>query len=338
MYKFLLLLGFFNSFYSPVGMVSYLCGLKIFKVRLCLFDWFFVLFLLAILLSNLLVFDPILVFTRFRFYFGFFVFYMFFKSGEDFPVRSVLLSLLVLVPIEAFVINTFISPYNMPNFPSEEMTSHFNPGGYQRPYSFGGNASVSSSIFIILLSMVSISSIRKYIAITCVFIFSSGSGLISLFLLYLLKRIRVVLYLLGFISIVIFIFHSSIINYIDSLGLKVNSKYMLFLVEFKLEQMTEHFHGFSQFNYAFGNLEALKEGYGGDFGWLFFVLGFGYVPFIILNIFILSKSTKNTIIPIIIAIVSTFHYPVIFFLPGQIILGYLLAQKYKSSNFNSYCN
>ena len=67
------------------------------------------------------------------------------------------------------------------------------------------------------------------------------------------------------------------------------------------------------------------------------VLGFGYVPFIILNIFILSKATKATIIPIIIAIVSTFHYPVVFFLPGQIILGYLLAQKYKHANVNLYC-
>tara|TARA_B100001059_G_scaffold209781_1_gene222958 strand:- start:5071 stop:6072 length:1002 start_codon:yes stop_codon:yes gene_type:complete len=327
------LLGFFNAFLGPIGMLSYLCGVKIFKVKFGLFDSLFLLFLITMFFINLLFFESFLVISTFRFYFGFFVFYAFFKSGGGFPIRTVLLLLLIIIPIETFMINTFVSPYDMPNFPSEEMSSHFNPGGYQRPYSFGGNASVSSSIFVILLSMVSISSIRKYIAVVCVFVFSSGSGIISLFLLFLLKRIRVFLYLLGFISIIIFAFHTSIVNYIDSLGLKVNSRYILFLVEFKLDQVTDHFNGFSQFNYAFGNLETLKEGYGGDFGWLFFVLGFGYIPFIILNVFILSKATKNTIIPIIIAIVSTFHYPVIFFLPGQIILGYLLSQKYKSSNF-----
>lgn len=329
MYNYLPLLGFFNAFFSPLGMISYLCAFSIFKVKLGLFDTLFILYSLSLLLVNLFFFDAALVLSTFRFYFGFICFYIYFKSGKDFPVKNIFILLLILVPLEAFLINTLISPHSMPNFPNADALSHFNPGGYQRPYSFGGNSSVSSSILVVLLSMVSISSLSRYIAIGNVFIFSSGSGLISLFLLFLANRMKLIAMSFIVIFVVVVVYHAAIIDFVDALGGKVNSKYILFLIDFKFIQVTNNFKDFTFVDYLFGSLTSIRDGYGGDFGWLYFVLGYGFFSFFVLVFFITSKATKETIIPITISILATFHYPVIFFLPGQIVLGYLMAQKYR---------
>ena len=331
MFNFLLLLGFFGAFIGPIGMLSYLCMIRSYKVKFGLFDSLFILFIITVLLVNLLSSDVVLSVMAFRFYFGFLCFYIYFKSGETLPIKNILLLLIFLVPFEAILINTFISPYDMPNFPSAEARGHFNIGGYQRPYSFGGNSSVSSSVFVILLSMISISKVRKYAAIGTVFIFSSGSGLMSLVLLILLKKIRQLVIYAIFISIFIVMFHSIIIDFVDSLGLKVNSKYIYYLIEFKFGQFKESFDGFSTVNYLFGNIDSLKNGYGGDFGWLHFVKGYGFFTWFLLLSFILSKATQETVIPLLIGLFATMHYPVIFFLPGQIILGYLMARKYRDT-------
>lgn len=332
MFKFLPLLGFFNAFFSPIGMISYFGIYKAFKVKFSLFDTLFLLYIITLFLVNLLTSDIVGTVITFRFYFGFICFYIFFKSGQKFPVKGLFLILLILVPLEAFLINSFISPYSMPNFPSEEMTSHFNPGGYQRPYSFAANSSVSSSILVVLLSMVTISKFSKYAGIGCIFIFASGSGAMSLMLLGFLKRIKSIAISAIFIILLLIVFSTQIIDFIDGLGsYKISSGYISFLIEFKTKQLIEHFHGFTSIHYLFGNVNSIKDGYGGDFGWLFFVLGYGFISLFLLISFILSKATKSTLIPIFVALFATFHYPVIFFLPGQILLGYLMARKYRTS-------
>mgnify|MGYP006978418195 CR=1 FL=1 len=124
------------------------------------------------------------------------------------------------------------------------------------------------------------------------------------------------------------LFYSNIIELFDSLELlKFNSKYISILLDVKIEQVLRLFDGFSLMDLLFGKLSVLGEGYGGDFGWLYFILGYGFISLFVLVSFIISKATKATVIPIIIALFSTLHYPVIFFLPGQIILGYLMAKK-----------
>ncbi|NQX96593.1 MAG: hypothetical protein HRT73_01775 [Flavobacteriales bacterium] len=333
MFNYLILLGFFNAFYSPVGLLSYLCGVKIFKVKLRLFDVLFLLYLVTIFISNLLFSDMVLATSTIRFYFGFFCFYVYFKSGAEFPVKKIIFFLLLAIPLEALLINTIISAVNMPNFPSENAVSHFNVGGYQRPYSFAGNSAVGSSILVVMLSMSPVSNVVMSLVMGCVFIFSSGSGFFSLILMSLLKKIKLTIIFSGIIFLFLIVFHSNIIEFIDSLGLKLNSKYILFLIDFKMEQISSLFYGFSWFELMFGRLDSLLvSGYGGDFGWLYFILGYGFFSFLFILIFILSKATKKNVIPIIIILVSTFHYPVMFFLPGQILLGYLMAQKYRTSS------
>lgn len=328
MFKFLPLLGFFNSFFSPIGMISYFVLFKAVKVKLGLFDSLFIVYIVTLLLVNFVFSDFVGTLTTFRFYFGFICFYLYFKSGRNFPVNSIFIFLIIIIPAEALLINTIVSPYNMPNFPSEEMTSHFNPGGYQRPYSFGANSSVSSSILVVMLSMIAISNVKKYAVLVCVSIFSSGSGMISLILLLLLKRKKLFFILLFSLFILALIFSADIFFILDGyISYKISLTYIFFLFEFKLGQISNFFNGFMFYQYLFGNVDFIKDGYGGDFGWLYFILGYGYVSFFLLVCFVLSKVNKRNFIPILIALISTFHYPVIFFLPGQILLGYLMSMK-----------
>lgn len=331
MFKILPLLGFFNAFYSPLGMISYICGLKLFKTKLDIVDVLFIQFLLVTIISKALIFEPVYALMTFRFYFGFFCFYIYFKSGVEFPVKKLLLVVMLIVPLEALLINTIIPPQSMPNFPDASAFSHFNPGGYQRPYSFSGNASVSSAIMIQMLTMVSFPQVINMLFFCVVFIFASGVGFLNLFLVFIMKNIKLLFLFSSIIAIFILIFINSIINGLDSLNLKISSTYILFLIDFKLEQILGLFYGFSWVDYIFGNFSAYDKagGYGGDFGWLFFILGYGFISFFVLVLYVLSKITSRNMIPLLLMLVITLHYPVMFFLPGQILIGYLMADKYR---------
>ena len=333
MFKLLPLVGFFGAFFSPLGLVGYLFAIKFFKVKFGLFDALFLLYIITILFCNFLLVGAFLSLSTFRFYFGFYVFYIFFKSGVDLPIKKIIYFLLLFIPLEALLINSVISPHIMPNFPAPEAFSHFSSGGYQRPYSFGGNASVSSSILVIMLSVLSVSRAVKLGVVGCIMLFSSGSGYLSLIFMYLLKYAKYVVIFSLFLIFLLINYRISIINYVDSFGIKLNSRYIIFLIDFKINQTLSMFDDFSLLDILFGKLKVLGDGYGGDFGWLYFVLGYGIISFFTLITFVLSKATKSTLIPLLIALLATFHYPVIFFLPGQIVLGYLMAGKYKKFTY-----
>lgn len=79
----------------------------------------------------LFFFDSILTLSATRFYF---VFYVVFKSSAFRFSDAHFMILCALIIIEAVLINTIIEPRIMPNFPDASVYSHFNLGGYQRPY------------------------------------------------------------------------------------------------------------------------------------------------------------------------------------------------------------
>ncbi|AQS38837.1 hypothetical protein Sps_03719 [Shewanella psychrophila] len=333
MFNKFVLLGFFGVFFSPLGMISYICILKGVFAKFSLFDVLFIAYIFSNLIVNILIGDPVLSITTFRFYFGFIVFYLFFKVEGELPVKAIMLFLLMIIPMEAILINTILPAQMLPNFPDASAHSHFNIGGYQRPYSFGGNASVASSLLVVLMSMYVLSRIQKSAFIGCMLLFASGSGFFSLLTYFFLRLFKFFVLLLPLVIILIGAFHQEVLGIIDSLGLKFNSGYVEILIEFKRQQFMSHFTGFTIVDYIFGNIDSLAEGYGGDFAWLYFVLGYGLLSFCILIGYILSKITRSTAIPIIVILVATFHYPVIFFLPGQILLGYLMSRKSVNSNY-----
>ncbi len=86
------------------------------------------------------------------------------------------------------------------------------------------------------------------------------------------------------------------------------------------------FNGYNLIDYLLGNLRKQESGgYGGDFGWLYFVLSYGFLSLLFLVAFILTKLNRHNAIALTVLLLSTFHYPVIFFLPGQIILAYVMT-------------
>lgn len=330
MLNFLVLLGFFNSFISPFGMLSYLCSIKLLKTKFALSDIFFALYIVLFFVSQLLVYnDPVLIGSLFRFYFGFFCFYLFFKSGSEFKFKSILLILIIIVPLEAIMINTVILPQSMPNFPSEDAYSHFNSDGYQRPYSFAGNAAVASGLMVAMLGFLQLPNLFFILTVSCILIFSSGSGLIGLLLLFFLKNIKYLVISLVLFLLLVIVFQSNTIQFLNSLGLKLNSEYVNYLIDFKLDQISDFFEGFTVVNYAFGKADALASGYGGDFAWLYFIIANGLTSFFVVLFFILCKITRETSLSIIIMLLLNLHYPVMFYLPGQILMGYLMSKKYR---------
>ncbi|NVK73384.1 MAG: hypothetical protein HWE24_07890 [Oceanospirillaceae bacterium] len=297
------------------------------KVKLCIADAFFLLYLSFFLLYQIFLNDDFLrVIEVFRFYFGFFVFYIYFKSTDEISLEKLFWLVLVLVPVEALIVNSIISPHTMPNYPSADASSHFNPGGYQRPYSFAGNASVASNILVVFLAMYPFKKIAMFFSVFSVFVFSSGSGLISLILFFFMRFFRVFFVFLCLFLVFFVVYYSSLVSFLDSFDFKINSKYIDYLMDFKLNQIAVVFHGFTSMDYLFGNISSLSDGYGGDFGWLYFIAANGVISFVVLVFYLLTKVSAKTLMPIVLLLASTFHYPVIFFLSGQIVLGYLIAR------------
>ena len=328
MFNFLIWLGMFSAFINPMGLLSYLVIFRLRNIKLSYIDCLFFLYLFFIFVYNIMsgveLFN--LLYT-FRFYFGFVIFYLYFKSDNNFDFSKVFIIFLFFIPIEALLINTIISPKVMPNFPSEEAFSHFSLTGYQRPYSFAGNASISSCIVIAIAAFLFPKN-RKYNALLIFItaVFSSGTGWLAYFLFRVWNRIKILFFIFSIFSILSVLYYNELINLMGMLSSKISAEYITLILEYKLLQFSSLLNDFTYFDMIAGNLVKLNYNYGGDFGWLYFSLVFGFLSFIIMSIYIFSKINRHTIIPVTILFVFTFHYPVIFFIPGQIFLGFLLSQ------------
>lgn len=96
-------------------------------------------------------------FVLFRYYFGFIFFYIFFKTvNVKLNFNILLLIISSCIVIEALLVNTILPPSLLPNYPTSTRGESFSFetqifGFYQRPYSIGGNASVTGTLVVILL-------------------------------------------------------------------------------------------------------------------------------------------------------------------------------------------
>uniref|UniRef100_UPI004049DF82 hypothetical protein n=1 Tax=Flavobacterium sp. TaxID=239 RepID=UPI004049DF82 len=273
-------------------------------------------------------------FYYFRFFWGaLFLLPVFYNVEVDF--ETVFIFCFLALFLESTLINTVIDPRILPNFPSSEAHSHFSElGSYQRPYSFGANSSVTSSLFVVMFSLISRS--RRYIfilpLILSLIILSSGSGFF-VFLVYLLfSRIQFLILLL----FVFFVIYYTILlsldesNFIFSVFYKISGEYVSGLYEFKLLQISEYFD-FSLISKWIGiyDVENTLIGFGGDFGIASFVYQYGYVGVFIYLLFFFFTS-KDTLLPYLLLLISTFHYPTLFFVPGQIIFAVIFSKRFKT--------
>lgn len=333
MNKIFCVIGFFGSFFSPLGLLSYVGLSRFWLFRLSPLDIFFIGYSVSLLILKLLSEDTFLTLSTFRFYFGFLVFYLVFKSGVEFPIQKIFIFLLVIIPIEALLINTVISAKIMPNFPDAAASSHFVFSGYQRPYSFGGNASVSSVLLVVLYSILPNKTLLLRLGFfVSLALFASGLGAIAFCLLVLFRQLKIFAIAAAIFLPIILVFWQAVSSILNAVSYKLSVNYITYLIGYKWQQISGMFEGFSLVNYLFGNLQVLDSGYGGDFGWLYFSLGYGFFSIMLFVCFLLAKSNKQTIIPVSICLITSFHYPTAFFLSGQIVVGYLLAYPYKGND------
>lgn len=324
-----LYLGLLSAFIRPLGLFSYFVAVVALQRKYSLSDLLFLNIAVCLLLLNFMTSDLILTLETFRFYFGFFAFYLFFKGGGVLPLKKMAYLLVFATIFEAILINTIVDPVLMPNFPSAEASSHFS-AGYQRPYSVGGNASVSSSLLVVLYSLIAPTFWLVFLVIVAMGFYSSGSGMATYVTYLILRRGKKSKNLvLFFLLILLGVFWQHFLDIFEAYIPKIGLKYITLLIDFKTQQVTSLFSGFSFSDYFLGNMSALPSGYGGDFGWLYFIVCYGVVGGMAVIFFSISKCTKRNILPLALLILATGHYPVMFFLPGQIILGYVLADKYR---------
>lgn len=75
-----------------------------------------------------------------------------------------------------------------------------------------------------------------------------------------------------------------------------------------------------------GNVDNYQiVGIGDDFGWVYSISDFGFFGFIF--VILLCKLNKNNHFPLIMMVIFTLHYPVMLFLPCQVVLEYILNYK-----------
>lgn len=285
-----------------------------------------------------------------RYYFGFFIIYLFFRSIKfEFPFSKFISILSISIIFEAILINTIISPQVLPNFPPIDphgisyQTYFF--GFYQRPYSIGANASNSGTILIVLLLLNYMNNIAnskkneasvEILALIAIILLASGSG-IMLYFVYLLFKLNPFKNILRIgISIVFcaIIFYLIIIVNIGKYeGLKkISAEYFVFLYNYKINIINETTtilkNSYMGFFYGEELKDVSKIVIGSDFSWNNMFRSLGYFGIFFFVLVLTSKISKGNLGTILIFLIGAVHYGAMFALPGQILFAYLLSTTY----------
>jgi hypothetical protein len=291
------------------------------------------------------------IFTLVKYYFGFLVFYVFFRQQElqtKINIDNLLLCIAAITILEAILINTIIPPEIMPNFPDlanpDLMEAHKTKllGFYTRPYSVGANSSITSSIIVTLMMLrlklstnkLSLFNITEVLSVVAVLVSCSGTGYLLLLLYFLLRsnktrHLMLILLLLALIYLAYF-FYNPPEGSSASLLYKVSPVYITALLEFKISQFIDQYNIFSKGAFAsfFGmgfqagdNLPIMS-----DFGWINFLYVNGVVGVSIYLIIIISRINSVNKWPLFLLVLGGFHYAAIFSMPaGQLLFAYCLA-------------
>jgi hypothetical protein len=203
----------------------------------------------------------------------------------------------------------------------------FSSGGV---HSFGGNRTVSGVLLLslyIYLDKIENGKNTKYLVLAASILCGSGTAYGLLLFYFFAKGVFKLRYLAtGIILTYILIFS----DYDNGLTLeKFNYQYILFLFNYKNEQILDY-QDRSSFlsillglgDVAFGNPDTLFSGYGslyGDFIILDFLSRFGILGAGCLGYFLFIHTNNYSRMPILIILLGTFHYHVLFSSPGQII-------------------
>jgi len=312
--------AFFYYFIGAISIISYFYALLKTKWILSVKNWLFLitLFLLFILSSLLSGFLESLV--VYRFHWGFVVFYLYFLSSpHKFNFLSLLVLMLVMIVIEGVLVNTVVNAINLPNYTDRGV--YHATETWQRVHSYGGNSSVSGVLLVVVLSIVR-SGLLLILSAPIVFFFTaSGSGIL-IYIFYLVYRLTFMksFMLASLLLLMYFVF----VNDIDMLA-GISPDYINSLIKLKQEQIVSKVSNMSVVDMLIGTSRI--DNRGGDFLWLSFYVCHGFLGAALMALMIFSNINKNNIFGVLAIVLMTFHYFILFSLPGQFIFGYLLALK-----------
>jgi hypothetical protein len=311
------------------GFVAYLF-IFIKRIKLSLVDAVILCSLILLFVFQLFNKDWSAVIIDYRFYWGWMVFYFIFKanvvSKKILVDALVLLSILTLV--ETVLINTVIAPYLLPNFPDAQggVAEFRGDEYYQRPYSFGGSATVGSSLLVILMALCNVQGWRFWLAVSAVLFFVSGTGIVALFVLLLVRyrplMIRAALPLGMILLLGSAVLPEITLSIINEFTRKIGSNYIGELIDLKYSAVVEVYKDLDAYALIFGAPDGFR---GGDFGLLAFVVSNGILGLLLFLAMIFFRTNRTNIFPLFLIVATTLHYPVLFFLPGQMMFGLLLS-------------
>ena len=329
--------AFLSIFYVYIGPLAFAAyGLAIFrsKLKLPLIDWFILInIIISILVASFFI-NIFEIFQMYRFYWGFLIFYIFFRSIQNinFNFDKLLITLIILTIIESVLVNSIISAEILPNYPSKfTSSSHFSEL-YQRVFGFGGNPAVLSVLLVAILCLSSQSIGLVVGVLITTMVASSGSGFIAFLIYIVFHKFKHK----GLILIILFIATMIAYQVNADIFYKVSWEYLTYLIENKVLQIEGVWSNLTKFQVLFGtqNLSDL----GGDFVWLSFFNIYGLYGSSLFIFFILHKLNKKNLLGVFIILILTFHYFVLFSMPGQLIFGYLLALKHRTYDDKIYRN
>jgi hypothetical protein len=241
--------------------------------------------------------------------------------------------LLIIIFVYTIIEFMLINFTGISLFDSDRLRSAANYG-YIRSEGVAHNSSISSALVISIFLKIYLDKrpIKKYMLITFASILLLGSGAgILIFIFALLffvisKALLVALILIFFILTSVFFTQFPALEILNSIHPKISYEYILFLYEFKLEQISSILNGDNRdviFGHALLNDEVLTSG---DFGYATMIFAIGVIPSLMILfgtlIMFLRASRIGNFAPFLILMIETIHYP-IFVDP---ISSYLLAQ------------
>lgn len=342
--------------YTGTGIPAYIvCLLYMFVrikyLRFKLADIFFLAVILVWFVSKLLQSDPGSASILLRYYFGLYIFYLFFNNFTwELDVEKLLMLICGAVIVEAVLVNTIINPAYLPNYPKSSMNGIMNFetnffGFYQRPYCIGNNASITGTIIMVLV--FTLDYIKKQqglkisfkimtLATAAIILLASGVGFMLYLLFHVLKvqpfknMLRAIISIFTLLLMYILIF---VVDIGGSSGFeKISALYINFLIEFKTGQVETVFSKLQENNSLWIGMpftSPVELIVWGDFAWndLFFCTG--YIGLFTTVLLLLVKANRYNKIPVLIFALATFHYSAMYALPGQMLVGYFFSSKFK---------
>lgn len=278
---------------------------------------------------------------EFKFYWGFILFYIFFKySGFKLDYRLLFFLVCGVTILDFVLINTIVPISMMKNVPGGELNVSAAEmlGGFYRSYGLGSSPTVSATIVVVLLACIYYQQQNlfrnKYILYSVLPLVCLGSGtgflLFFLFLFFRYRLYRGRKFIIGLLFLCVCVYIMLMMAENEDAGLlgKISMTYVSYLISFKMEQIMaviNLLHGsLLEFLFGYNYKDAQELRIMSDFGWLDMLEVYGYAGVLLLWTYIIGKR-KILNIPILLFMIGAFHYPGLFSIPGQLLLGALLA-------------